>query len=168
MRGWRSAGLLALALVSGPALAEDASGCAAFKWSVARERSAFATPGLEAIDQGKPLPGIMDPVVATLKPVGDVTFSKPPGRKPAGDTFGGVFKLPPLAVGGNYQLTLSDDAWIDVLQGGREVRSSAASTVTSCPGIRKSVRFPLATGDATVQISGAKANSVKIDFLPVE
>ncbi|MGI3900251.1 MAG: hypothetical protein ACRYGP_21215 [Janthinobacterium lividum] len=160
------AAALVLAAWAAPALAQDASGCSKFKWPIDRERSAFGTPGLQTVEAGKPLPGIMDPAIVRLQPVATANFERPPGHKPKDGTFGVVVKTPPLAVAGTYQVTLSDDAWIDVIQGGREVRSSAFSGVQGCPNVRKSVRFPIAAGDATLQISGAAADSIKVDFLP--
>ncbi len=158
--------LMVTALAAPAAMAQDASGCAKFKWPIDRERSAFGTPGLQTVEAGKPLPGIMDPAIVKLKPVADAGFERPPGHKPKDGTFGIVVKTPPLAVAGTYQVTLSDDAWIDVIQDGREVRSTAFSAARDCPNVRKSVRFPLAAGQAVVQISGAAADSIKIDLLP--
>ena len=160
--------LVGLALTCGPALAQDTSGCAKFKWSIAREQSAFATPGLQAVEPGQPLPGIMDPAAVKLQPVPGVAFLQAPGHTPRDGTFGAVLKLPPIAVAGTYQVTLSDEAWIDMLQGGHEVRSSSFSGQPDCPGIRKSVRFPLQQGEATMQISGSAASSIKVDLLPAE
>lgn len=158
--------LLAASLTAGPVAAQDASGCARFRWPIDRERSAFGTPGLQVVEAGKPLPGIMDPAIVRLKPLADAGFERPPGRKPRDGSFGVAVKTPPLAVSGTYQVTISDDAWIDVIQNGREVRSSGSSTERDCPNVRKSVRFPLAAGQATVQISGAAADSIKVDLLP--
>ena len=168
MRLGRPASLVALVLLSGPAPAQDASGCARFKWPVDRERSAFGTPGLQTVEQGKPLPGIMDPAIVALKPVADIAFERAPGRKPRAGTFGTVLKTPPIAVSGSYQITVSDDTWIDVIQDGREVRSSAVSAERDCPNVRKSMRFPLAQGQATVQISGSAASSIKVEILPAQ
>ena len=158
--------LLAGSLVAGPVAAQDASGCAKFKWPVDRERSAFGTPGLQVIEAGKPLPGIMDPAIVRLKPVAEAGFERPPGRKPKDGTFGVAIRTPPLAVSGTYQVTISDDAWIDVIQNGRELRSFGVSAERDCPNVRKSVRFSLGAGQATVQISGAAADSIKVDLLP--
>ena len=158
--------LLAGSLVAGPVAAQDASGCAKFKWQVDRERSAFGTPGLQVIEAGKPLPGIMDPAIVRLKPVAEAGFERPPGRKPKDGTFGVAIRTPPLAVSGTYQVTISDDAWIDVIQNGRELRSFGVSAERDCPNVRKSVRFSLGAGQATVQISGAAADSIKVDLLP--
>ena len=150
----------------GTALAQDASGCAKFRWPVDRERSAFGTPGLRTVEAGKPLPGIMDPAIVALQPVADVKFERPPSRKPKDGTFRAVVKTPPLAVGGIYQITTSDDVWIDVVQDGRELKPKAVTGERDCPNVRKSVRFDFAAGQATVEISGSAANSVKVDFLP--
>jgi hypothetical protein len=40
--------------------------------------------------------------------------------------------------------------------------------VKTCPGIRKSVRFKLAAGAATVQLSGAKKAGLKVAVLTPE
>lgn len=160
--------VLATCLTAGSASAQDASGCGKFKWSVERERSAFGTPGLQTVEAGKPLPGIMDPAILKLKPVAEAEFERPPGHKPKDGSFGAVFRTPPIAVAGTYQITLSDEAWIDVIQNGHEVRSSGFSGQRDCPNVRKSVRFALDTGQATVQISGAAADSIKVDLLPAQ
>ena len=57
---------------------------------------------------------------------------------------------------------------VELLQGGHEGRSSSFSGQPDCPGIRKSVRFPLQQGEATMQISGSAASSIKVDLLPAE
>lgn len=158
--------VLAAASSAGTAAAQDASGCAKFKWPVDRERSAFATPGLPVVEQGRPLPGIMDPAIVRLKPVAEAGFDRPPGHKPKEGSFGAAFRTPPIAVRGAYQITISDEAWIDVIQDGRELHASAFSGERDCPGVRKSLRFDLEAGQATVQISGAATDSVKVDLLP--
>ncbi len=150
------------------ASAQDASGCAKFRWSIDRERSAFGTPGLRTVEPGKPLPGIMDPATVALQPVAEVKFERPPSRVPKDGTFAAVLKTPPLAVGGTYQITTSDDVWIDVIQDGRELKPKAVTGERDCPNVRKSARFDFAAGQATVEISGSAANSVKVDFLPSE
>lgn len=160
--------LLSASAFGGAALAQDASGCDKFKWSIARERSAFAAPGLPSVSDGGPLPGIAEPATVKLKPSAEAGFVRPPGRKPQGGTFGAALELPPIAVAGTYQVTLSDEAWIDVIQGGREVRSSSFSGQRDCPAVRKSVRFHLQPGDASLQISGAAADSIKVELLPAE
>ena len=70
--------------------------------------------------------------------------------------------------GGEIQFSLSDEAWIDVVQDGKTVKSAAFSGVKTCPGIRKSVRFKLAGGAAIVQFSGARKPDLKVAVLTPE
>ncbi len=163
--------LAAFAAVVAPlaAHAQDSGGCAKFKWSIERERSAFAAPGLPTLTSSSPPPGIMSAVAVRLAPQAEVHFVRPPGRPPrANPAFGGVLTLAPIAEPGTYQITLSDDAWIDVIQNDTSVRSTGFSGQTLCPGVRKSVKFPLKSGPATVQISGAGTDSVTFEILPAE
>ena len=59
----------------------------------------------------------------------------PPERKPRTEQWhGGMVRLPALAKPGIYQITLSDDAWIDVIQNGRYARSVGSTGRSDCPG----------------------------------
>ena len=161
--------LLGLVMVA-PALAraQDATGCAKFKWSIAREQRAFAAPALTTVGSGGALP-LKDAAAVKLEPQGGVAFAKPPARRPKVEpAFAAVLTLASLSAPGTYEVTLSDEAWIDMLQDGQEVRSSGFSGQPDCPGVRKSVRFALKPGAATVQISGAAVDNLKIDVQPVE
>ncbi len=151
------------------ARAEDGTGCATFKWSIAREKSAFSMPGLPEVASGQALPGVMSAASVSLRPQSEVSFAHPPARKTkTNPAFGAVVILPGPAAAGRYQVTLSAEAWIDMLQDGQEVRSSGFSAQPDCPGVRKSVMFALKPGTLTVQISGAATDKIKIDVLPAE
>ena len=157
-------GILVLSTV--PTRAEEAAGCGKFKWSIAREQVALTAPGLPTIGSGQPLPATGASV--TLQPQSKVAFEAPPARKPKVDpAYAAVLTLPPVTAG-TYEVTLSDEAWIDVRQDGKDIRSSGFSGQPDCPGIRKSVKFDLQPGPATVQISGASVPSIKVDVLAVE
>jgi hypothetical protein len=145
------------------AMAEDA-GCDAFKWPVTREQALFseapaAQPGA-ALTVGQ----AMD---FTLAAVDTISFAVPPQRAPAAGTFGATASVvvPPE---GELQISLSDEAWIDVVQDGHAVKSAGFSGVKTCPGIRKSVRFKLSAGPATVQLSGSKKADLKVAVLTPE
>jgi hypothetical protein len=69
---------------------------------------------------------------------------------------------------GELQISLSDEAWIDVVQDGKAVKLAGFSGMKTCPGIRKSVRFKLAAGPATIQLSGAKKETLKVAVLSPE
>ncbi len=151
------------------AQAQDGAGCAKFKWSIARERTAFGLPGLPVVASGEALPGVLAASKLKLQPQSAVVFVHPPGRKPKADpAYAALTSIPPIAVTGTYQVTLSEEAWIDVFQEGKEVRSSGFSGQPDCPGVRKSVKFALLPGPATIQISGVSTDSVNIEVLPIE
>lgn len=145
------------------AMAGEAN-CDAFKWPVTREQALF--PSASAAQSGAALT-VGQAMDFTLAAVDTVSFEVPPQRAPAAGTFGATASVtvPPE---GELQFSLSDEAWIDVVQDGHAVKSTAFSGVKTCPGIRKSVRFKLAAGPATVQLSGAKKADLKVAVLTPE
>jgi len=142
----------ALAFASAPARAD----CDHFKWSVAKERAAFAA-GPESLPAtgGAAEPG--KGYALTLAK--DVKLPVAPERAPGPDRSAGVAILQKLAAG-LYQITLSEEAWIDVAENGALVKSSDFSGQKDCPGVRKSVRFNLASGSVTVEISNASVDKI--------
>lgn len=153
------------AILAGTSFAVAAdTGCDAFKWPVAREQALF--PAAPAAQSGAALT-VGQAVDFSLSAVDMISFEVPPDREPAAGTFGAIASVtvPP---DGELQFSLSDEAWIDVVQDGKTVRSAAFSGVKTCPGIRKSVRFKLSAGPATVQFSGAKKPGLKVAVLAPE
>lgn len=155
--------LFALLAGTSFAMAEDA-GCEAFKWPVTREQALFAAP--PAIPSGAPL-AVGAAADLGLVPVEKAGFTLPPERAPAQGTFGAVasVEVPPDGV---IQISLSGEAWVDVIQDGHAIKSAGYSGVKTCPAIRKSVRFKLTPGPATVQFSGAKKAELKVAVLTPE
>ncbi|MEP6565604.1 MAG: hypothetical protein ABJB10_10725 [Mesorhizobium sp.] len=145
------------------AMADDA-GCATFKWPVTREQTLF--PAAPAAQSGASL-ALGEAADLALVPVDTISFDVPPARAPAAGTFGATTSVtvPPE---GELQITLSGEAWVDVVQDGHASKSVAFSGVKTCPGIRKSVRFKLAAGPAAIQLSGAKEQSIKVAVLAPE
>lgn len=132
-----AAGLVAISVSA--AMAEDAPACATFAWSVAREQTAFAAPNLLTLASGSTLPGNVGAVQLTLKPATEVALPVPSERSLKPDTFSGFVTATALAAG-TYQITLSDEAWIDVSQDGRSTLKPAAhSGKSGCSDVRKSV-----------------------------
>jgi hypothetical protein len=131
-------GLVAIALIAllGPARAAD-DGCEKFAWSLVRERAAFAAADKTTIATGETLAALpAGALVIRLQPGAQASFAMPPERKPRTEQWhGGMVRLPALAKPGIYQITLSDDAWIDVIQNGRYARSvgsTAAAIARVC------------------------------------
>jgi len=166
-----SRAILAIGLIAGPvglASAEDAPACSEFAWSVARERAAFAVPDLSTLAPGSALPSGTEAAQLTLQPAADVTLPVPSEKSAKPGTFAG-FVTATVPAAGTYQLTLSDEGWVDVSQDGRTtLKSNAHSGKAGCPGVRKSLRFALNPGTVTIEISRAPGSQIKLGLLKTE
>jgi len=162
----RAAALIFTFSTIGAAQAQDMSGCEKFKWSIARERAWFAASP-KAVDAGAELPSIDQGYVVTLAAGDSPGFVLPPERAPKPGTFGGVVKFT-LAKAGVYEVTLSGEAWADVVQDGARLKSFDFSGQKACPGVRKSVKFHLAAGPAALQISNSDATKITLAVAPAE
>jgi hypothetical protein len=153
-------------LGAAPALADEAA-CKDFKWDLSREQGWLqATP--PTLASGATLAKDEGAATLQLSAVDTLTFGTPPDHKPAAGSFGTIVSLPPLDKAGIYQVTLSDEAWIDVIQAGTSVKSTAFTGVKGCPGLRKSVRFDLKPGPVTLQISGVKVQTINLAVGPAD
>jgi hypothetical protein len=162
----RTACLLACLLVpAGPVLAAEDGGCSAFKWPLAREQAWLTAPHPSA-SSGDSTPRPEGALTLKLQPADQVSFNPAPDRKPATGSFGATLAIGAVDKDGVYQVTLSDEAWVDVVQDGAKVKSSGFSGQKNCPGLRKSVRFKLKPGPAVLQISGAKAQQIDVAVGP--
>ncbi|WP_296707335.1 hypothetical protein [Rhodoblastus sp.] len=103
-----------------------------------------------------------------LKPVEAAGFVMEPERAPKPGTFGAVLRFDSVDKAGAYQITLSNEAWIDVVQGGARVKSTAFSGQKACPGVRKSVRFDLIAGPLIVEISNAESDTIALAIAPAQ
>jgi len=160
---------LAAALFSlAPARAAEPSPCAKFAWPLAKEQGWFAAQDLRMIESG----ARTDPngaVAVKLRPFSEVAFAKQPERHPkTPESFGATIEVAAPSQAGRYQITLSDEAWIDVLQGGAFLKSAAFSGRKGCPLARKSVRFDIGPAPFTVQISGAPIDHINLAISPAE
>lgn len=154
--------LLSFAGVAAPAFAADP--CEAGKWPLTREMDWFRSATL-AKPGAALLPG--HAAVIALQPTDKVQYLVPPSRKPADKTFGEIVSTA-VATEGVYQITLSDEAWLEVVQGGKLVKVEAFTGIKECPGLRKSVRFKLAQGPAAIEIFGAAGDRLLVAVAPAE
>ena len=160
---------IALLALLGPAPAAD-DGCEKFAWSLARERAAFAAADKTSIATGETLAALpAGAFVIRLQPGPQASFEMPPERKPRTEQWhGGMVRLPALAKPGIYQITLSDDAWIDVIQNGRHTRSVGSTGRSDFPGVRKSVRLDLDGSPVVLQVSGVALDTIAVTIGAVE
>jgi len=156
---------LACALVvcwTGAALAED--GCSKFAWPVAQEREALIAKGQPTLASGASLEsGSGLSFRLLLRPPEEAGFVMLPERKPRIENWrGGIVRLPAPQQEGAYQVTLSEEAWVDVVQNGSYAQSIGSSGRSDCPGVRKSIRFDVASTPIVLQISGASVDAISI------
>lgn len=159
--------LMALALLTTtPALAQEPVGCDKFKWPVDRERTLLASPSPMPSGSQMPQP-LATAVTIGLVPHAEANLPVPPSRAPkAADSYAGYIKAPAVAKPGIYRITLSAPGWIDVIQAGHALQSTAFSGVSGCAGIAKSVKFELAAAPFTVEVSGTTAHALTLVVTP--
>jgi hypothetical protein len=143
-------------------------GCDKFAWSLARERAWFAATEKPTVHAGQKLSAIpTGAFVLQLQPGGAASFELPPERKPKADRwFGGTVSLPAPATDGIYQITISDEAWIDIVQEHRFVRSLGSTGRSDCAGLRKSVRLDLGAAPFVLQLSGVMLPVITLSITP--
>ena|SRR6187402_2644853 len=152
-------------LVAAPAFAAEPTGCDKFKWPVERERAALTAPDRARLASGAELPGLAGVTLGLTSPK-EAKLPSPPERKPKDGTFAGFVSFKAPHKPGTYTISLSDPAWIDVVQDDAMQKPMDFSDATDCAGIRKSIKVDLSAGPLVIQISGAAANSIGLALLP--
>lgn len=90
-----------------------------------------------------------------------VHFTDGPSRaKDVGDN-AGMFAFS-VDQPGTYRIALGSGGWVDVLEDGKAVTSSAHGHGAECSGIVKMVDFPLTAGEHVLQVEGSKEAVVAI------
>lgn len=166
MRGPALGLLLALACLS--ARAEDGDACR-FDWPLQRERAWFEAAALPKVESGGTLPADAPGAMLALRPAAEAALPERPTREPKPGTFAGFLRVAAPTMPGLYQITLSDEGWLDVSQEGEGPRRPLAHTGRrTCPGLRKSLRFQLASKPVAITVSNATAATIKIAIAPAE
>lgn len=152
------------------AAAQEKEACDQFNWSIKRELALFKDTDLEAVFSGAAVPSLPARGVALeLQPYFTVDYVLAPAKQPKSeDDWGGVLVIQNVPKAGRYQVTASEHAWIDLIQNGKALASTAHTGKPDCAGVRKSVRFDLEPGPLTVQVSGAETKQIKLAILPAE
>ena len=145
---------------------KSASACDRFAWPIAREKAWFEAK-LPPTPSGERAAETAQGVLLTLKPTKTFEFFLAPERQPKPDSFSGDAFIGGVPTPGLYQVTLSDEAWIDVFENGARMKSTAFTGVKDCPGVRKSVRFELSPGSpVTIQITNSAKDQIKVAIAP--
>ena len=153
----RAAFAVVLLIGAGSARAD----CDHFKWPLAQEKAWFAqTP--EPIAAGGAIAKATGAYELALKPESAAGYVVAPKTLTAG-AYGAVLRAD-IAKAGLYQVTLSREAWVDVIQNGARARTRNVSRQRDCPKFKKSVRFLLAAGPAVIEFSAVTAPSIAISL----
>jgi hypothetical protein len=152
-----------LALAGPPSLSEEVkTGCDAFEWSIDQELGWFAAEGVRKVGSGGTVEaaGAFELALAKLD---EAKLVLPPEKAPKEDApFAGLVTIAEIREPGLYQVTLSDRGWIDMIKDGKYVPSAGNTMGRDCKGARKSVRFNLAAGTYTLQLSSVPAETVRV------
>ena len=151
------------ALMAAPAGAAETGGCGAFAWPIASDLKLLAQP--RWVESGASV-DVAAPTGLRLRLKDGVSadFVLPPQRTPAPRSQGGILRF--MARAGVYQITLTEAAWTDLAQDGRAVQPTEFSGVSDCEGARKTLRYELSAGPATLQISNAPGRSIGVALTP--
>ncbi|HEX4408631.1 MAG TPA: hypothetical protein VH206_07660 [Xanthobacteraceae bacterium] len=159
---------ISLCVIATHCLAQELVGCDKFKWPLDKERATLNGTDLPKLVSGAsvawPIPFAS---IITLVPFADAKLPTPPEQTPKSPvSFAGFIKAPAPAKAGSYKITLSSEGWVDVIQGGHTVKSTAFSGAQGCEGIRKSVKFNLAAAPFILELSSIPADTIKIVIAP--
>ena len=149
--------------------AEEPSGCDKFKWNIDHARAALTAPDRMKLNTGSELAALpATAVTISLVAPADAKLPTPPERAPKDGTFAGFAKFPPVPKAGSYTVSLSNGAWLDLVQDGHFLKPTAFSGATDCDGIRKTMKYELSASPFVLEISGARDNAVSVAILPSE
>jgi len=154
-----------LAALVSPAFAQEPVGCDKFKWPVEREMAALRSADLKTVASGSDLAGLPFAAKITLRAPKDAALPMPPERAPKDGTFAGFLSSKGVAAG-VYSVSLSEGAWLDVVQNGQFLKVKSFSGVQGCDGIRKVVKFELGGAPFTLQLSGVTSDQIVVAVMP--
>lgn len=153
---------ICLALAAGAADAQDMpgmdrGGCAATNAPLPPTLAGWTKTGaLGSAAQASALKAAALPlergILVALHPTRQVRYLTQP-EKPGGSVAHGGMVALSIAAPGRYQVSLSSDAWLDMLKDGAAQRSVAHAPGPKCSPIRKTVIFALRPGAYVLQIS---------------
>lgn len=163
-----TSGLLIAALMSAAigTAARAEENCGGFKWPVDTEFAWMKAQDTQAVSVGGKLAEVPAKAIELkLDLTSAVKFPVAPGIKKqamAPNSHSGWFTIEKIATPGLYQVSLSQHAWIDIVQNGELIQSTAFTGSKGCKALGKSVRFEIGVGPAVVQVGGVDGDTVKV------
>jgi hypothetical protein len=149
--------------------AQEPSGCDKFKWPIDRERAVLTALDRVTLMSGGELAAMPSTgITLSLVSPADAKLPMPPERAPKDGTMAGFARFKAAPKAGIYTISLSNGAWVDMVQDGHFVNPKAFSGATDCDGIRKTMKYELAAQPFVLQVSGTKESTISIAILPSE
>lgn len=140
--------------------------CGKAAWPLASARTRLASP-LRTVEPGGrlslPLEGA---VTLALSDRASAALPFQPTRR-GRESQAGFARISVPPPGGDYQITVSDGAWLDVFADGKPLAPLAFTGVRACPGVRKSLRFRLLAGEAVLVVTDAAGAGLAMVIDPV-
>jgi hypothetical protein len=147
--------------------------------SLAAAQTTPPVPTCGAVDAGlpanyapwrRPAPaaGTLHPGTAVqiaLRPIAELQAAVPPHQTRDGATMGARLDLE-ISAAGTYEILVDHAAWIDLVQGGAALRSTARAQALPCTTVRKIIDFSLSPGRYVIQLSGTAAASARLLVIP--
>ncbi|HXC57560.1 MAG TPA: hypothetical protein VNU97_19830 [Rhizomicrobium sp.] len=152
-----------LLLAASPALADPV--CSKLAWPLDKER-ALLNGTVDAFASGETRKAMPSRAISLMLKPGSEAGLPVASAKPADPAKFGGYVIVPVVAAGDYLVSLSAEGWIDALQDGATLNSTAHTGDADCPGLRKSVRFTLAAKPLTLEISNAPADHIEIAITP--
>jgi hypothetical protein len=150
--------------------AQSKAACDRFGWPLTREREWFEQQGMPEISSGAKREQIPTRAfVLSLESDSNASYVMPPERKSRSENgYGGAVTFETVPRAGLYQITLSEDGLVDVIQNGHFLKKKASNMRRDCPGIRRSLRVDLAAGALSLQFGGVEQPMITIAVAPAE
>jgi hypothetical protein len=139
-------------------------GCGRFGWSLKREVELFGDGYMPVVESTAWLPR-EGAFRLKLDPVATAFYAVTPERG-RDDGYGGSVTLQWISAG-RYQITLSDDVWLDAIQAERRLPLLATSHRADCPNIRLTIQVEVDSKPLTPQVGGAQGRLLDIAILRV-
>jgi hypothetical protein len=135
--------------------------CSKLAWPLDNER-ALLNGTVDAFASGATRKAMPTRAISLMLKPGAAAALPLASAKPADPAKFSGYVVLPVTIAGDYLVSLSAEGWIDMVQDGTMVQSTAHTGDANCPGLRKSVRFTLAAKPATLEISNAPADHIEI------
>jgi hypothetical protein len=157
----------ALLLAAAPVRAAEPSGCDKFAWPLTVEQRLLGEP--QAAPAGDLDRDAAKAVAVKLLPLAEAALPMAPERQPQKTpALAGFLRFGKATGSRLYKVSLSEGAWIDLVQDGHYLKPTAFTGATDCPHVRKSVKFEIGPDPFTLQVSGAPPSGIAVVITPAE